>query len=327
MVYIQPELCKYTGRTIYKLIFPDKKVYIGLATVSHKRIDGHKKEAYAKTDGKWTCNTKCKMAIREFGWDNLKVEIMEFVPKWTSLRDRERYWIAQYQSWKEEYGYNSNKGGGGVIRHAAEAKAKISAANMGKTHTEEHKAKISAAAIGRTHTTEAKAKISAGLMGRTVTEETRAKLSKPVTSCKILEEYANGTQLVEFVSYASAHEAERKTQVNHGNISNCCLKKNKSAGGFLWFYTEENHPPQIIWVGEHIVPRIGDKPMPGNEQRKRAVISTSPGGEKQRHKSVSAAARTLSKSTGKKFDHSNISKCCSSKYKQTHHHGYTFCYE
>lgn len=296
VVYIQPELCKYTGRTIYKLIFPDRKVYIGLASISHKRIEGHKTEADAKTDGDWKIKTRCKNAIRDFGWDNVKVEIMEFVPKWTSLRDRERYWIEQYQSWKKEFGYNMNKGGGGVIQHTEEAKAKM----------------------------------SAGLMGHAVTEETRAKISaatdkKPLTSCKILEEYANGTQLVEFVSYESAHEAERKTQVNQANISQCCLKKKKSAGGFLWFYTAENHPPQIIWVGKHIVPRIGDKPMPGNEQRKRAVISKSPDGKKQRHESVNAAARTLSKATKKKFSQSAISKCCNGDRKS--HHGYTFCFE
>jgi len=280
VVYIQPEFCKYTGRTIYKLIFPDRKVYIGLASISHKRIEGHKSEAYAKTDGEWTCNNRCKTAIRDFGWDNVKVEIMEFVPKWTSLRDRECYWIAQYQSWKKEFGYNSNKGGGGVIQHTEEAKAKISAGQE----------------------------------------------KKPVTSCKILEEYANGTQLVEFVSYPSAYEAERKTQVDQSSISHCINKNKKSAGGFLWFFTEENHPPQIIKVGTIRVPRIGDKPMPGNEQRKRAVISKSPGGKKQRHEGARAAARTLSKATGKKFDQGNITKCCSSKYKAKSHHGYTFCY-
>ena len=278
VLYVQPELCKYTGRVIYKLIFPDRKVYIGMASISQKRIDGHRKEAYAKTDGDWNNKSRCKKAIRKFGWDNVQVEIMEFVPKWTSLRNRERYWIAQYQSWKEEYGYNSNKGGGGVIQHTEEAKAKISAAHE----------------------------------------------KKPVTSCKIKESYANGTQLVEFVSYPSAMEAGRKTEVNNGDISACCNKKKKSAGERYWFFTAENHPPQIIKVGTIRVPRIGDKPIT-REQSKRAVISTSPNKEKQRHESAYAAARTLSKATKKKFSASAITACC--KGKRTRHQGYTFCYE
>ena len=278
VLYVQPELSKYTGRVIYKLIFPDRKVYVGYATTSHKRIEGHKKESYAKTDGEWKCQNRCKEAIREFGWENMQVEIMEFVPKWTSLRDRERYWIAQYTSYDPEYGYNSNKGGGGPAPGAYK------------------------------HTTETKAKISASCMG---------KGTKSVTSCKIKEEYSDGTQLVEFVSYASAREAERQTGVAHEKISNCCLKKINSIGGRYWHFTKKDE-----LVGVHRVPRIGDKPMPGNEQRKRAVFSVSPEGVKQLHESVHAAARTLSKSTGKKFDYSAISKCCHKK--STHHQGYKF---
>lgn len=130
-VYIQPELSKYTGRVIYKLIAPDKRVYIGKATTSYKRISAHKTEAFTKKDGKFKSNSRWKQAIREFGWENLLVEILEFVPKWTSLDKRERYWIAEYHASDPKYGFNSNKGGGGPTKHTAEAKAKISAALMG----------------------------------------------------------------------------------------------------------------------------------------------------------------------------------------------------
>ena len=156
------------------------------------------------------------------------------------------------------------------------------------------------------------------------TEEAKAKMSancpkKPVTSREIKEQFANGTQLVEFVSYPSAMEAEKKTKVANQDIAKCCNEKRKSAGGFFWHYTKEDE-----LVGEHIVSRIGDMPMPANEQRKRAIISKSPGGKKQQHESARAAGRTLSKLTKKKFDQGNITRCCQGKH--THHHGYTFCY-
>ena len=163
------------------------------------------------------------------------------------------------------------------------------------------------------HTEEAKAKISAIQMNRG---------GKPVTSCLIKEEYADGTQLVEFVSYPSANEAERQTRVSHSNIIQCCLKNKISAGGRYWVFTKVNHPPQIIKVGEHIVPRIGDKLLPF----RRKVFSESATGEKQLHEGIHAAKRTLSETTRKKFHISNICKCCSSKYKQTHHIGYKFYY-
>ena len=146
-------------------------------------------------------------------------------------------------------------------------------------------------------------------------EERKAKMSKPVTSCKIKKEYTDGTQLVNFVSYASAADAERKTGVCNVNISQCCLKKNKSAGGRFWHFTKDDD-----LEGEHVVPRIGDIPRP--PRHKRAIFSESPGGEKKLHKGISAAARTLSESTGKKFNHRNISACCNSK--RTHHHKYKF---
>ena len=152
-------------------------------------------------------------------------------------------------------------------------------------------------------------------------EETKAKLSaahmgigtKPVTSREIKEEYADGTQLVEFVLYPSATEAARQTRVDNADITNCCNGKNNSAGGRFWHFTEEDE-----LEGEHRVDNIGVKLRPNA----RAVISTSPNGEKQRHEGGRAAGRTLSKATGKKFDSSTISACC--RGDRTHHLGYKF---
>ena len=152
------------------------------------------------------------------------------------------------------------------------------------------------------------------------TEEAKAKMSKPVTSREILESYADGTQLVKFDLYVSVTEAARQTGVANAAISACCLEKLNSAGNRFWHHTKEGD-----LEGTRRVQSIGDVPMPGNEQRKRAVFSKSPGGKKQRHEGGRAAKRTLSKATGKKFSHGAISKCCNGT--QPHHHGYTFCFE
>ena len=277
-------LSKYNGACTYLIVSPNGKPYVGQAKMFHRRMNGHKSKGKLAliNHEKWKAGEGTKVsvicfAIHKYGWENMKITILEIYPEWTQelLDSREQYFIRFYDSLKN--GYNCNEGGGG---------------NSGYTFTAEAKAKMMG--IG----------------------------AKPVTSCLIKEEYADGTQLVEFVSYASARDAERKTVVNNAHISACCLKKRKSAGGFLWFFTEENHPPQIIWVGEHVVPRIGDKPRVGKSSHKRKLFSESPSGEKQLHESQLAAGRTLSKSTGKKFDPGNISKCC--KGKLNHHHGYTF---
>ena len=40
--------------------------------------------------------------------------------------------------------------------------------------------------------------------------------------------------------WQSAHEAERCTGISNGNIIKCCQGKQKSAGGHVWFYADDN---------------------------------------------------------------------------------------
>ena len=214
-------------------------------------------------------------AINKHGWENFEITILQKYVVWDQqlLDSREQYLIRFYDSFKN--GYNSNEGGNRCKAppHTGETKAKISAKKMGHTNTP----------------------------------------TKPVTSREIKEQFADGTQRVEFVSYASAMEAATKTGVANSDISACCNEKNKSAGNRFWHFTKEDD-----LVGEHRVDNIIVKPPPNA----RAVISTSPNGEKQRHEGGRAAGRTLSKATGKKFDSSTISACC--RGDRTHHLGYKF---
>ena len=285
---------KYNGACTYLIVSPDGKPYVGQAKKFRKRMNNHKsngKRAWINHAKYQEGKRKNKVAaisfgIHKHGWENMEIIILEKYVVWDQqlLDSREQYFIRFYDSLKN--GYNSNEGG-----------------NRCKSHpcSEETKAKISAAA-----------------MGRTPTAETRAKRSIPVTSCKIKKTYSDGTQLVEFVQYPSAHEAERQTRVGQRNISNCCNKKRKSVGGLYWFFTHENHPPQIIKVGTIRVPYVGDVPV-----SKQALFSTSPSGEKQLHEGQREAARTLS-TPNKKFYQQNISNCCNGKRKS--YHGYKFCY-
>ena len=40
--------------------------------------------------------------------------------------------------------------------------------------------------------------------------------------------------------WQSAHEADRCTGISNGNIIKCCQGKQKSAGGHIWFYADDN---------------------------------------------------------------------------------------
>ena len=57
------------------------------------------------------------------------------------------------------------------------------------------------------------------------------KLSKPVIAIN------KKTGLI--LEFSSAHEAERKTGIDPGNIIRCCKGKRNSAGGFYWMYVQK----------------------------------------------------------------------------------------
>lgn len=116
-----------------------------------------------------------KDAVKHYGEEAFKVELLEEVDSKDLIDDREIYWIAQFNSTDSAVGYNMSKGGN-VNR------AMIGEYNPSKRL--EVRAKISKNAIGnkwsfgRKHTKEELIKMSNALMGRAVTEETRKKLSE-----------------------------------------------------------------------------------------------------------------------------------------------------
>ena len=62
------------------------------------------------------------------------------------------------------------------MTHTPESRAKIGAAQKGRTQSEESRAKISAAKKGKTHSDEARSNMSASQKGKTLSAETRAKI-------------------------------------------------------------------------------------------------------------------------------------------------------
>lgn len=77
------------------------KIYIG------KRTGSQFDEDY------WGSGTKLKVALKEFGKDNFKREILEWCSTKDILREREIYWIQKLNSRNPDIGYNIKKGGEG----------------------------------------------------------------------------------------------------------------------------------------------------------------------------------------------------------------------
>lgn len=188
---------------IYKITSPSGSSYIGQTRCSVQQrwkihVGGQKRGCPALFN-----------AIRKYGQDNMRVEIMSTVPV-SSLNEEETKAITNYNSMAPA-GYNLNEGGGNpccvsdetkrkmsIARerfvYTTEHRAKLSEANRRRVWTEEtkrkmaesgrrkiftpeHRANISAAGKGRKHSAEFLSKISASQKGRIFSDEHRARIS------------------------------------------------------------------------------------------------------------------------------------------------------
>lgn len=90
---------------IYKIVFPNNKVYIGLSSNIRRRLIAHNKT---------NDDLPVHRAIKKYGKiSEENVEILEIVHE-SLLREREKYWINYYKSFLPENGYNLTLGGDGA---------------------------------------------------------------------------------------------------------------------------------------------------------------------------------------------------------------------
>lgn len=128
-------------------------VYVITNLVNGKVYIGQTKNPKSRKAGHWRAarvGVECHLykSMRKYGSENYAFRVLEECAD-DAVDDRERFWIARYDSMNPEVGYNKESGG-----HA------------NKTLAEETKRKISSALTGQHFTIERCANISAGLKGR-----------------------------------------------------------------------------------------------------------------------------------------------------------------
>ena len=84
--------------------------------------------------------------------------------------------------------------------------------------------------LGKHHSEKTKKKMSESHIGKHLSEEHKNKLSKP-----ILQYSKDGEFIKEWIG---ANEVERVLGIAQSSITKCCQGKRKSAGGFVWKYSE-----------------------------------------------------------------------------------------
>lgn len=190
---------------VYKLTFPNNKIYIGTT----------KRNLERRINNGYKHNEEMTNAIIEFGWKNIKKEILFECENENEAFDKEIELIKEYKSNNSLYGYNISSGG-----KSGKKETKMSQENKNLLL---QRLKGNDFHLGKKHSIETKNKISLLHKGKHRSRETEF----PSRKVKCIE-----TQII----YNSLSNAQRETGINHSHISQVCNKLRKTAGGLHWEY-------------------------------------------------------------------------------------------
>ncbi|MBQ6447119.1 MAG: hypothetical protein IJJ10_06605 [Bacillus sp. (in: Bacteria)] len=207
---------------VYKHTCPNGKVYIGITKQApNKRwLNGLGYEH----------NNYFFKAIKKYGWQNLKHEILFYNLNEKKAKEKEIELIKYFKSNQREYGYNITDGGDGVhgFKHTEETLSKIhnlfqkgcTPWNKGKTTPVEVKEKLSKAHKGKP-----------SLRKGCKLSKKEIELHAQAVS-KITYQYDLEDNLIKV--WNSIKEAATTLNLKSGNIASCCSGKRKTAYGFIW---------------------------------------------------------------------------------------------
>ena len=252
---------------VYMHTSPSGKRYVGITSKSPKRR--------WRNGTSYRGNTYFNNAIRKYGWDNFRHEVLfENIDEFVAKRI-EQILIVLFRSADSAYGYNLTLGGESAYgwKHSDLEKKKMSESHMGeknyfygKTHTEQTLKKLSEAStgnknwVGRHHTEESKQKIRLAHLGKpsptkgaTMNQEQRDKIKKAREAFykrddavsimrnanpnkKQVYQYDESGKLIKI--WESRHHAENEFNPDKKSltIGKCCQGDCDSAYGFIWSY-------------------------------------------------------------------------------------------
>lgn len=218
---------------IYALFFPNDKLYIVQTNNFNKRMNAHKKMY------KGCHNLYLSNAIKKYGWENIKKEVLIECDK-ECVDFFERAFISGYNSTNEKIGYNLESGGNKNKIMSDDTKEKLSIAHTGKKASQETKNKMSSfrkgnkicasyGFKGKKHSIETKEKMKINATGRKFSKQTLQKMSVAkigkMLSSSHREKISNS-----LIGHEVTKEVREKISINHIG------KKNPMYGKKPWNY-------------------------------------------------------------------------------------------
>lgn len=219
---------------VYKHTAPNGKVYIGLTAqrVEDRWLNGR---GYARNLHFWN-------AIKKYGWDNIKHEILETGLSKVDASEVEKHYIALYMSSRPEYGYNLTEGGETGIHHTMQSRLKLSNSrkgqryNIGVPFTEERKQHL------REHHADVRGEKNPNYGKKWTPEQIAIRQAHRVYKCggespsarSILQLDMDGNLVKRWGSIVEASQEYTRT-----SIKDCLRGKYKQHRGYQWRYADE----------------------------------------------------------------------------------------
>lgn len=227
------------------------KYYVGITSQGvEERFKGHLWDAHRGS------KTIFHSALRKYGVENFKLEVLESDIPQELAEERERYYIKAYDSYyPSRKGYNMTEGGNGTIGYifTEEARQKISDAHRGRKFSAERNEHIRQIMTGREYKPEWRESLSQARLGRFTkednpfygkhhTEATKQAIRENNSGDKVLQLDLGGNVVNEFFNlmdagrWASEHVSKAKYTTCATRIREVCVSANKkcTAYGYRW---------------------------------------------------------------------------------------------
>lgn len=221
--------------SVYKHIFPNGKIYIGMTCQSNLNRRWDSGRGY-KTQ------SLMARAIEKYGWENVRHEIIANGLTKAQAEATEMAMIAENKTNNPQFGYNIENGGNCTGTHSEATKQKIGEAQRGeKNHMYGKKSPLK----GKKMDAEAIEKNRLAHLGQTpwnkgkpMDAEQKAKLRKPKSKehkMKLSEAKSVPVVCVETGErFKSGMEASTQMKINRGSISRATRNNSLTAGGYHW---------------------------------------------------------------------------------------------
>ena len=187
------------------------KVYIG-QTYTSLRV------RFGKNGIKYKSCPIFYYAIQKYGWDNFEHVILEEnISDVEIANEREKYYIALYNSTDRNFGYNKTLGGDSNFSMSEEVRAKMGKSRIGKKMPPELVEKNRISHLGQ----------HAWNKGKPWSDEMKAKCGGKSVTCVETGKV-----------YRTAHEAAKENGLDFSSVCKCCRGKSNTCGGYHWKWTE-----------------------------------------------------------------------------------------